>query len=365
LNLWLKIRFSLAKSIYVFYTVFVKQFCFIPCRLSLFNIHVSWIDSFRSFRSYFIFLFKITKLKKGASIIGTKDIATKELLNINRIFADILNGYVYKGQQVIKPEALEDFRTHESYQSDAGVLHNQNRDVAKLYKDEMSIQLAIAGLEHQTSIDRLMPIRIIGYDGASYRQQLTGEWKDGHPIPVITFILYFGIEKKWDMDLSLQDILPIPKAFRKHFQNYGINVINVAWLTDEQIDCFQSDFKILAKVLKHLRLHPEEKYQDEQEIEYAKQLLQVLTEITGDKDYIQYTDTTSDRKEIHNMASLFKNSERYGREQGKADERLRLIQELLRKEMSDDFILSLNYTPEELEKAKTLLQQPVSDSETA
>lgn len=37
-----------------------------------------------------------------------------------------------------------------------------------------------------------MPVRVFGYEGASYRSQLT----DKRVAPVITMVLYFGIDKQ-------------------------------------------------------------------------------------------------------------------------------------------------------------------------
>ena len=46
------------------------------------------------------------------------------------------------------------------------------------------------GVENQIAVDKKMPFRIIGYDGASYRGQLLDKVKK--IVPVVTFVLYFG-----------------------------------------------------------------------------------------------------------------------------------------------------------------------------
>ena len=48
------------------------------------------------------------------------------------------------------------------------------------------------GIENQTVLEKRMPVRVFGYEGASYRSQLT----DKRVAPVITMVLYFGIDKQ-------------------------------------------------------------------------------------------------------------------------------------------------------------------------
>ena len=40
-----------------------------------------------------------------------------------------------------------------------------------------------------------MPFRIIGYDGAAYRNQLQQERRK--MLPVVTIVLYFGTDRHW------------------------------------------------------------------------------------------------------------------------------------------------------------------------
>lgn len=107
------------------------------------------------------------------------------------------------------------------------------------------IIFALYGFEHQTDPDPFAPIRLIGYDGASYRGQLTKQEKDKSKYPVITIILYFGL-KHWDKPTSLYECMNIPKKLKPHVNNYKINLVEVAFL-DDQLDNFHSDFRIIAE----------------------------------------------------------------------------------------------------------------------
>ncbi len=126
--------------------------------------------------------------------MAQKDIAGKTLEAYNDVFADIVNGLLFNGEQVIKEDELEAESELSVYKAD-GKLHEQERDVAKYWKNG-EIRIAFYGLENQTAVDPDMPLRVLSYDGAAYRSQLNLE---GNPkrYPVVTLVLYFG-DGEWN-----------------------------------------------------------------------------------------------------------------------------------------------------------------------
>ena len=122
-------------------------------------------------------------------------------------------------------------------------LHEQERDIVKLWK-ERDMEFAIYGMENQTLPEKYMPLRILGYDGASYRSQLQKKRK--RPVAVLTIVLYFGTDKVWDKPTHLKDVIYIPEGLGEYVNDYKITVFNIAWLTEEEIARFKSDFKIVA-----------------------------------------------------------------------------------------------------------------------
>lgn len=104
--------------------------------------------------------------------MGIKDLTEKILEDYNDIFADIVNVLVFKGKQRIKSETLVNTGVHSQYKKDkTGVLHEQERDVAKYWMNG-KVRIALCGLENQTAVEPKMPLRVFGYEGASYRGQL-------------------------------------------------------------------------------------------------------------------------------------------------------------------------------------------------
>lgn len=64
--------------------------------------------------------------------------------------------------------------------------------------------------------------------------------------PVVTLVLYFGHEKHWSQPLRLKECLDIPPEFEPYVNDYRINLFEIAYLTQEQVALFQSDFRIVA-----------------------------------------------------------------------------------------------------------------------
>ena len=173
-----------------------------------------------------------------------KDIAEKILEDYPDVFADIVNGFLFNGNEVVKPEELEDMQLRSAYRAEQK-LHDMERDVAKRWKKN-GIRIACVGFENQTAPDSRMVLRVLGYDGAEYRAQCLKENLNNAPYPVITIVLYFGYEQRWTAAKSLYEAVSVPDELKPFVTDTKINVFEVAWLTDEQVAKFKSDFRIVA-----------------------------------------------------------------------------------------------------------------------
>ena len=175
--------------------------------------------------------------------MGQKDITEKVLEDYNDVFADIINGLLFDGVQEIKPEALENTTVHAQYKAEDGKVHELERDIAKYWKEE-KVELAICGIENQSKVEKNMPFRIVGYDGTAYRSQLQQERKK--MLPVVTIVLYFGTDRHWNSRKKIKELMEIPRCLDTYVNDYQMHVFEVAWLTEEQISHFRSDFKVVA-----------------------------------------------------------------------------------------------------------------------
>ena len=151
-----------------------------------------------------------------------RDISEKILISHNDVFADIVNGLLFNGEDRISPTSLDDRLVHSQYKSDDGLLHEEERDVFKVCK-EFGIEIALCGIENQSYPYRFMPARIIGYDGAAYRSQILDK-NNKHLLPVITIVLYFGMQH-WNTPRNLKDLFgEYPTELEPFINDYRIHV---------------------------------------------------------------------------------------------------------------------------------------------
>ena len=144
------------------------------------------------------------------------------------------------------------------------------------------------GLENQTEPDPDMPIRVVGYDGAEYRAELNGDDR----YPVVTLVLYFGYKKHWDKPTNLMGCFDVPEVFRPYVQDYKINLFEIAYLTDEKVKMFKSDFGIVADYFAQMQKNGDYKPNPVQ-MEHVQEVLQLMSVMTGDRRYEDaYSDGT-------------------------------------------------------------------------
>ena len=210
--------------------------------------------------------------------MGKKDITEKNLEAWNDVFADIVNVLLFKGKRLMKEKDLE-ADTKDSIIKANGEIHEQERDVSKFWKNG-EIRISILGFENQTVQDNNMPLRVISYDGASYKQELLDKTLK-QKYPVATLVLYFGTDSKWKAPKRLHDCFKIPEELKPFVSDYKINVFDIAWLSDEIIDMFKSDFKFVAKYFQTKRLN-KQYVPTNDEITHIDSLLKMFSALTGD-----------------------------------------------------------------------------------
>ena len=178
----------------------------------------------------------------------TPDIVLKNYWNNKEQFADLFNGVLFEGKQLIKAEELQDVDTEDSV-----VLEHKkyvesmkaSRDNIKIRKRSIlfGVEFVLLGLESQEHIHYAMPMRVMGYDYAVYKKQydsnaqkyktekgmsgdeyLSRMKKTDKFVPVITVVVYYG-EKEWDGAKSLHEMLNIPHEMAKYVNDYKILLV--------------------------------------------------------------------------------------------------------------------------------------------
>ena len=289
--------------------------------------------------------------------MGQKDLSEKILVAYNDVFADIVNVLLFNGQKQIQPEELEDRGTKAVYKAN-GVLHEMERDVVKRWRKE-GVRFACIGVENQTTIDSDMPLRVIGYDGAAYRAQLSDEQKRKERYPVVTIVLYFGYDKKWDKPLQLLEKLTIPEKLDPYVSDYKVNLFQVAWLTDEQVEMFQSDFKVVADYFVQKRKN-NSYTPTKTEIKHVEAVLQLLSIMEHDDRFMEATHR-DDGKGNRNMCDVLdvveKRGEQRGEQRGRAEGRTEAMTIIMRKMYEKGYMIKkiAQITDESEETVKDIL----------
>ena len=117
------------------------------------------------------------------------------------------------------------------------------------------------------------------------------------------------------------------KIFVLYVNDLKINVFEIAWLTDEQISMFKSDFKIVANFFVKKRRNKNYNPDDKTQIRHSDAVLKMLSAVTGD---VKYENIPSDGKgKVNNMCEVAERLTQQGREEGREEGRETLVYEFV------------------------------------
>ena len=258
--------------------------------------------------------------------MAEKDMMEKTLESYNDVFSDIVNVLLFSGRNKVKEDELEQALPRSIYKADQK-LREQERDTAKYWKKH-NIRISYFGIENETDSEEDMPFRIIGYDGATYRDQISYETdangkrklNDNPRYPVVTLVLYFGL-KRWDKPRTVHEVLGnnLDDDMRPFVHDYPINLFEIAFLSDEQVEMFQSDFKIVADYFVQMRKNKEYK-PSETQIRHVREVLQLMSVLTNDRRFeeaVNDVENLGKGAEPRNMCDVLDKVENRGIEIGK------------------------------------------------
>lgn len=184
--------------------------------------------------------------------MGKADVAVRQWLSDKERFADLFNGTVFQGEEVVLAEDLEEQKGESSL---IVTDKNKNEKAVQKYRDIVmrwngKLNLAVLAVETQDKLHYAMPVRNMVYDGLDYAEQvrkvqkehkgkytiseefLSGFNKEDKIYPVITLVFYYDT-KKWDAAKDLYDMMGLEDEIKKHpllkqyIPNYHINLVDV------------------------------------------------------------------------------------------------------------------------------------------
>ena len=93
----------------------------------------------------------------------------------------------------------------------------------------------------------------------------------------------------------------MPDGLDKYVNDVKANVFEIAWLTDEQISKFKSDFKIVANFFVNKRKNEDYIPDDKTTIKHVDEILKFLSVMTGDN---RYEKLLADKEGVSNMCDV-------------------------------------------------------------
>ena len=273
--------------------------------------------------------------------MGDKDLSEKLFLGLNDVFADVCNAFVFNEPGKIKPEDLQPYPT-ESVVGDVSGLKQGFRDVAKVYK-QCGVNLLLLGMEDQTAVDYDMAARVMFADAMHYynlcddKEKRENKENEADPetkesddapskgtkppktarFPVVTVVLYFGMDRRWTGPRSLHEWLKLPPELETLVNDYKITVIEVAYLSPEARKKLVSDFRDLADFMCEFK-RTGKLPASNRVIDHPKELAAAVRAITG----VEIDMNTNERGEItmnNTVREYIEFLKDEGRNEGKAE----------------------------------------------
>ena len=257
--------------------------------------------------------------------MGEKDILEKKLLMFNDVFADFVNGIMFDGKDVVKEDELVDLSGWSHYKGDDSKHRFQDRDVVKLWKKE-NVVISLIGIENQDIPDKNMVFRVLSYDGASYRTQLVeeesrkrkknagieGELQD--IFPVITFVIYYG-EEEWRHETTLHKRLNLDSELKHYVSDYSINLIDLKKLSEDDINKFKKDFKLIADYMVKGSRHKADRI----DLNHPEEVSELILRLTGEELPFEVECEEGGKNMEKFFEPMFERAEARGEARGKAE----------------------------------------------
>ena len=218
--------------------------------------------------------------------MGKADVNVNIWLSEKKRFANLFNGVIYGGRQVILPEDLEEENpvSSVSVKNRTGKTKNMKkyRDIIMKWRNQAT--LVLLANESQDKVHYAMPHKVMLYDGMDYETQIRNNWKNFNDrrkqnkkagqslehltageylsrfrkkdrlIPIISLVFYYGSEP-WDGPVDLYDMFQLEgtkeekEVLEKYLPNYKINLVDAERLKD--VEKFSDDLQVILTMLRY------------------------------------------------------------------------------------------------------------------
>ena len=175
-----------------------------------------------------------------------------------------------------------------------------------------AVRLTAIGFENETAEESDMPLRVMSYDAAGYRAQISNG--SDRRYPVVSLVLYYGYKKKWSKAKTLYDRLEVPDELKRYVFDYGMNLFQIAYLDDVTVAKFKSDFRFVADYFVQMRktgryIAPDEK------ITHVQEMLNLMSALTDDNRFSDVYEGIKGKERV-SMCTVLDEIETRGIEKG-------------------------------------------------
>lgn len=284
--------------------------------------------------------------------MGQIDYVLKNYLSDRRRYADVCNGSLFAGRQILKAEELEPVtpavvgKLQEKYFERTSDLVMRQRTTGNLF--------SIWIMENQNTVDYSMPVRVMLKEAMEYDRQLQGLRKKNAKScerqnssgqknmlsqgeflcgirktdrlhPVTTLVVYWG-QKKWDGPRCLHEMIdfgddePVIKAAQRHtVVDYPIRILDLS--EENNYDVFQTEMRTVFELYarrndktrfwQYVSGHAECRQMETETVE-------VIGRLTGTQELLEIVKENTDKnnKEVCDMCKAIADLIEDGRKQG-------------------------------------------------
>ena len=177
--------------------------------------------------------------------MGKKDEYQYDYLDDYERFADQVNGALFGGRQVVKPDELEPADAQTVYLGKEAGKRENFGTIADKTRTWQGRRIHIIALQNQSYADYRMVLRNMLSESIGYHRQwkmkqaahrkakdlktgtdafLSGMTKEEKFTPIITLVVYCGTEHGWGGAKCLHDLLDIDDEMKEFISNYKLNL---------------------------------------------------------------------------------------------------------------------------------------------
>lgn len=313
-----------------------------------------------------------------------EDLTAKNCLSVDARYADLVNGLLLGGEQVLSASDLHELDSQQwNRQEKRKTKYRQAyRDLIK--KTAFGVNFSLIGVENQKLVHYLMPLRTMEYDAASYRRQaskiaklvketdgvtdaefLSGFRKEDKLYPCVTIVLYYGDD--WDGAKSLHDLLDlkdIPESLKKYINDYKVHMFDVMHL---DTSVFRTDLKQIFSFIqceKDKQKLKELVESDSAYRELEEDAYDMIAAYTKAEKFIAVKDKYKEKEKVdmcQALNELLEDSRLAGVEQGIEQGMFRIVYKKIKKNYTLDMIA--DDLEEEVEVIRPLYERALREME--